>query len=165
MKKKIVLLFSLMFLITALGCGSTMAQKPSYGKAEDFSLTDLNGKTFKLSDYSGKVIMVNFFATWCPPCRMEMPDFNQIQRENADTVKVIAVNVGNESPGVVQKFVKDNALTFTVAMDDGKVSRLYGPIPGIPVTVVIDTDFNIARRYVGLRSKDVFENDIRALRK
>lgn len=163
MKRKTVFLTALFLSAFIVGCGSTHAEKAGHGKAQDFELADINGKMVKLSDYSGKVIILNFFATWCPPCRMEMPDFDRIQKEYGKDVKVIAVNVGRESIEKVKEFARSNNLEFTIAMDDGAVSRLYGPIPGIPVTVIIDKNFNIARRYVGLRPKEVFVRDIKDL--
>ena len=159
-KRKALFLLVLSLVMFVVGCGSTQAQ---YGKAPDFQLQDINGNTITLSDYSGKVIALNFFATWCPPCRVEMPDFNEIQAEYPDRVKIIAINVGRESISKVQGFADSNNLEFTIAMDDGNVSRLYGPIRAIPVTVIIDRDFNIAKKYVGLRTKEVFVADIETL--
>lgn len=131
-----------------------------YGKAMDFRLEDINGDIFSLSEYSGKVIILNFFATWCAPCRMEMPGFNRIQAEYKDDVKVIAVNIGGESLSRVRKFADANKLIFTVAIDDGSVGNLYGPIRAIPVTVIIDKKFDIVKKYIGMRTKKAFVRDI-----
>jgi thiol-disulfide isomerase/thioredoxin len=183
MKGKIYFLLLIFITIFAISCGNMQEKAPhserarpekahighthSDGahleKARDFTLTDINGDKVTLSDYSGSIILLNFFATWCPPCRVEMPDFSRIQEEYPDDVKIIAVNVDNESHSKVHKFVQDNGINFTVAIDDGRASGLYGPIRGIPVTVIIDRDFNIAKRYLGMRPKEVFVEDIRAL--
>lgn len=161
---RITVFLAAIFLATlVVGCGSSRAEKAAPQKAWDFELEDINGNKVKLSDYSGKVIILNFFATRCPPCRVEMPDFDKIQKEYASEVKVIAVNVGRESREKIREFARGNNLGFTIVMDDGTVIRLYGPIWGIPVTVIIDRSFNIARRYVGLRSKEVFVKDIEEL--
>jgi len=132
-------------------------------RTADFELEDINGRKFRLADYSGKIIILNFFATWCPPCKAEMPDFNEITREYANDVTIIAINVGNEPLSKVRSFAETNKLRFRVAMDDGYVSRLYGPIRAIPVTYVIDKNFNIARKYLGARTKAVFVKDIKEL--
>lgn len=161
-KRIFFLLFAFLTLIT-LGYRITHAEKSDYGKAHDFGLKDINDKMFKLSDYSGQIIMLNFFATWCPPCRAEIPDFNAISGEYKGYVKVIAINVGKESLTKVKNFAEALNLEFTVALDDGVASGLYGPMPGIPVTVIIDKDFNIVRKYVGMRTKDVFIKDIEEL--
>ncbi len=163
--KRITVFLMTVFLVTLVfGCGNSRAERAAPEKARDFELKDINGMNFRLSDYSGKVIVLNFFATWCPPCRREMPDFNRIQKEYPGDVKIIGVNVGRESAQKIKEFARsNNNLEFTIAMDDGAVSGLYGPMPGIPVTVIIDRDFNIAARYIGFRPKEVFVKDIKQL--
>ncbi|MFH1594717.1 MAG: TlpA disulfide reductase family protein [Candidatus Omnitrophota bacterium] len=164
MKKLTIFLLAFSLMTFVVGCGNTQAEKPASGdRASDFELTHINGDKIKLSDHAGKIIILNFFATWCPPCRNEMPDFDTIAKENKGTVEVIAVNVGREPLAKVQDFAKSNNLSFSIVMDDGKVSNVYGPIRAIPVTVVIDKDFNIARRYIGMRTKEVFIKDIEDL--
>lgn len=132
-------------------------------KAHDFGLQDIYGRGFRLSDYKGKVIILNFFATWCPPCREEMPFFNEIAEEYKDDVKVIAINVGGESLSRVKNFAERLNLGFTIAIDDTAVSNLYGPITAIPVTYIIDRDLNIARKFIGSRRKEVFIEEIKKL--
>jgi len=164
MMKRIMILPAAVLMATlVISCGNTRAEETVPQKARDFELKDINGEDIRLSDYSGKVILLNFFATWCPPCRREMPDFNLIQEGYADDVKIIAINVGREGLQRVKEFARTNGLKFTIAMDNGTVSRLYGPMPGIPVTVIIDRDFNIAERYIGLRTREVFVKDIERL--
>ena len=163
--------FLLSTLILSIGCNSTQAEKPKEPvsrdsqKARDFEAEDINGRKFKLSDYKGKVIILNFFATWCPPCRAEMPDFNEIQKEYHDSVKIIAINIGGEAIEKVRMYAISNNLDFTIAMNDGNIGRLYGPITAIPVTIIIDPDFNVARRYIGMRRKEAFISDIEELKK
>ena len=124
--------------------------------AYDFELTDLEGNTVKLSDYKGKVVFVNFWATWCPPCREEMPEFNEadkVFKDNGDAV-LLAVNltsggVRGETEEVVRKFVEDNGYTMKVLLDkDDKAAQKYN-ISSIPTTYVIDRDGNIYTYYVG----------------
>ncbi|MFH1790553.1 MAG: TlpA disulfide reductase family protein [Candidatus Omnitrophota bacterium] len=162
MKKIVIAMLTVVFISAGFGCGVGQAEKGALKKAHDFTLNDINGKPVKLSDYSGRVIILNFFATWCPPCRMEMPDFNEISKESAGGAQVIAVNVG-EPASKVRQFADEFGLTFPVLIDDGGVSRAYGPIRAIPVTVVIDKNFNIAREYIGARSGSVFRQDINDL--
>lgn len=158
-------IFSLVLLMSmfTIGCENTQAEKYPHGRAFNFETEDINGNKVRLSDYSGKIIILNFFATWCPPCRAEMPAFNEIRRKYEHVTEIIAVNVGKESLSGVQEFANINDLEFTIVMDDGRLSDLYGPISAIPVTVIIDRDFNIARRYVGMRPKEIFINDIEEL--
>jgi len=153
MKKILVMIFALSLVMSGFGCSQSQAEK---GAAQDFSLTDINGETVQLSSFKGKVILLNFFASWCPPCRMEMPDFNEIAKTR-DDVAVVAVNVGDESVQKISEFAKSNGLTFPIAKDDNNVSRMYGPIRAIPVTILIDKNFNIAEKFIGSRSKAEFE--------
>ena len=164
--KKIVMTAVLFCLFGLLvGCQDVYSQKPSYGKAEDFVLKDINGKNIRLSDYSGKIILLNFFATRCPPCRMEMPDFSEIALEYKGRVEVIAVDVDRESPVKLKNFAERYNLKFNILIDDGKVSRAYGPIRYIPATFIIDKNFNIARKYTGPRSRQQLAEDIEELSK
>ncbi len=165
MKRITVFLAAVFLAMAAAGCGNSRAEIAGSERAMDFELRDMKGNSFRLSDYSGKVIVLNFFATWCRPCSMEMPDFDTIQKEYPDRVKIIAVNVGRENAQRIKEFASAKNLDFTIAMDNGAVSRLYGPMPGIPVTVIINRDFNIAGRYIGLRPKEVFVRDIKELLK
>ena len=162
--KKIVMIAALFCLFGLLvGCQDVYSQKPAYGKAEDFVLKDINGGSVKLSDSKGKIIILNFFATWCPPCKREMPDFNEIAKEYKGKVEIIAVNIGRENAAALRKFAQNNKLEFPVLIDDGKVSSAYGPIRYIPVTVIIDKSFNIARKYTGSRTRQQLAEDIEEL--
>ena len=163
MRKIAVFVIACYVLLLSFGCGNGQAQRPTMGKATDFELTDINGNTLRLSDHSGKVIILNFFATWCPPCRMEMPDFNEISQTYKGEVEIIGINL-NEPVQKVKEFVNEFGLLFTIASDDGNVSNTYGPIRAIPVSVIIDKDFNIAKKYIGARSREVFVGDIEELK-
>jgi len=162
-KKRIIFLLSLFFIVFVIGCGNTRAERGEYGKAMDFEAQDINGNTVRLSDHAGKVILLNFFATWCPPCRKEMPDFNEIAREYKQKVEIIGVNVGREGLPKVKSFAERNNLTFSIIADGSEIAGLYGPINAIPVTIIIDKEFNIAQKYIGMRPKEVFVSDIEAL--
>ena len=158
MKKNLLFLLIVGMMLCSAGCAGAQDQQ-----AYDFQAQDIAGKTFKLSDHKGKVIFLNFFATWCPPCRMEMPDFNEIAKSYPDDVAVIAINVDNEPLSKLKSFADQQGLTFPICQDTQGLVQLYGPIRAIPVTVVIDKDFMIADRYVGARPREVFEEDIKRL--
>ncbi|WP_438432710.1 TlpA family protein disulfide reductase [Gorillibacterium sp. sgz500922] len=121
-------------------------------RAPDFQLTDLNGKTIRLSDYSGKTVLVNFWATWCPPCRIEMPHMEEFYRKynDQDTV-ILGINLTHTEKNLseVQAFVSDNALTFPILYDkDGKVSDRY-QITAYPTTLVVDPSGIILNKFQG----------------
>ena len=133
-------------------------------KAPDFALKDMDGKTVNLSDYKGKVVVLDFFASWCPPCREEIPDFIGLQKSyGAGSFSMVGVAM--VSLNEAKEFAKKMGINYPVLIDDGKVSTVYGPVRSIPTTFVIDKDSKIAKFYIGYRPKDVFENDIKALLK
>lgn len=128
--------------------------------AIDFELSDLEGNTVKLSDYKGKIVFVNFWATWCPPCKKEMPEFNEASKEfeqNGDAI-LLAVNLTTggaqrETEEKVRKFIDDNGYTMKVLLDKtGRVADQY-KIYSIPTTYVIDKDGNVSTYYEGAISK------------
>jgi peroxiredoxin/outer membrane lipoprotein-sorting protein len=124
----------------------------------DFALKDLAGRTRKLSEFKGKVVLVDFWATWCGPCRIEMPNIQKLYRKHrAKGLVVLAVNV-REEPATVTGFLKKNQYTFPVLLDaEGAVAQQYGA-SSIPTLVVIDRKGMISDHFVGVRS----EEDLRA---
>jgi len=123
--------------------------------APDFSLTDLDGNTVSLSDYRGqKNVYINFWASWCGPCKLEMPDIEEIHREYEDKdLVVLTVNVG-ESQNVVEKYINSNGFSFPVLLDpEMAVSKLY-KVNSIPVSIFIDKEGKIINQRVGLLTKE-----------
>lgn len=116
-----------------------------------FSLPDLAGKTVRLKDLRGQLVLLNFFATWCDPCREEMPGMERLFRAYQDKgFRVVAVNL-QESAKTVRPFVERLTLSFPIALDDsGKISREYG-VRALPVTFLIGRDGNIVWRAIGGR--------------
>jgi peroxiredoxin len=127
-------------------------------EAPGFTLKDLNGNDVSLSDFRGKVVFLNFWATWCGPCQMEMPDFNDYssQLEKGDKAVLLAVNV-EEEEATVKDFIKSNGYTLPVLLDEtGKVSANY-IINSIPATYVIKPDGTIYNRFVGVTETEKLE--------
>jgi len=117
----------------------------------DFELDNIDGDQEKLSDYQGKVVFLNFWATWCGPCKMEMPSMQKLYEEfRADGLEIIAVNLG-ESQKTVAKFLEENNLTFPVLLDEtNMVASIYGA-RSIPTTYIIDRNGDILSMTVGTR--------------
>ncbi|ADQ05160.1 alkyl hydroperoxide reductase/ Thiol specific antioxidant/ Mal allergen [Caldicellulosiruptor owensensis OL] len=114
----------------------------------NFKLVSVDGKEFSLSDFRGKKVLLNFFATWCPPCRAEIPDFERFHRENKDVV-LIGINI-QEDKATVEEFLSLMGVTYPVLLDrDGKVSAQFG-IEGIPTTFLIDENGKIVAKNVGM---------------
>jgi thiol-disulfide isomerase/thioredoxin len=119
-----------------------------------FELEDLNGKTHNLSDYFDKVVFLNFWATWCGPCRFEMPSMERLHKElKKEGLEILAVDL-QESNEQVQSFVDELDLTFTILMDrTGRVGAQYGA-RSIPTTYLIDREGKIFARAIGAREWD-----------
>ncbi|MES1040970.1 MULTISPECIES: TlpA disulfide reductase family protein [Peribacillus] len=129
-------------------------------KAPNFSLKTLDGKQVELSDYKGKKVMLNFWATWCPPCKKEMPDMEKYTQQAGDDVVVLAVNIDPEND--VQAFVEDNGITFTIPLDSqsakNPVNERY-KILSIPTTYFIDKEGIIRNKVISaMQLKDMERN-------
>ena len=120
-------------------------------RALDFSLEDLNGNTVKLRDLKGKVVFLNFWATWCPPCRLEMPTMEELHQEfSGQGLVILAINY-RESPDKVRSFVKQHGLTFTTLLDkEEKVFGLYRAW-SLPTTYLINKNGEIVGKVIGYR--------------
>ncbi len=116
----------------------------------DFEVKDMHGAELKLADYRGDVVIVDFWATWCGPCRMVMPHLEKIHREYADQgIRVIALSVDRGAPDLVKAFVGKNQYTFPVGMATAGIVRAYGGVPSIPTTFIVGPDGTIAEKMVG----------------
>ncbi len=133
-------------------------------KAADFSLLNLSQKKVNLSDYQGKVIILDFWAPECPPCRREIPDFVELQKEWGDKgVQIIGITCSRMRLKAIISFAGKYKMNYPVLLCDEATYRKYGPIPGIPTTFVIDQEGKIYKKYIGYKTKGVFENDIKKL--
>jgi peroxiredoxin len=132
--------------------GAKLSALREGAEAPDFELTALDGKTVKLSDYRGKKVILNFWATWCPPCKAEMPHMQNFYEENKDKgVEILAVNLTNMDKGVdeVQKFVKEYGLTFTIPLDEEGVAGTTYQAFTIPTSYILDENGVITKKIVG----------------
>lgn len=119
----------------------------------DFTATLTDGSEFTLSDHEGKVILLNFWATWCGPCVGEMPAFEKLQETYGEDLVLLAVNSG-EDEGTVTSFLEKNGYTFPVALDPDYEAAMLYPSDGIPYTVIIGTDGKVAAIQVGAADAD-----------
>lgn len=133
---------------------SNQTDKTSSTMAPDFKLKDLDGKEVKLSDYKGKVVIINFWAVWCKYCVEEMPDLNELDKElqKDNEAVILAVNV-REPVDTVKNFLTTNNINLKVLMDsDGKISQTYG-VQGYPTTVIINKYGSVYTYISGLTNK------------
>lgn len=135
-----------------------------------FTALDLKGEKVNFADFKGKVILLDFWATWCPPCREGIPYFNELySRHKKDGLEVIGVSLDQGSPGDVQKFLDKLGVKYVNLMGNDEVLKIFnnipgmGPIRGIPTTFLIDRQGQICHRFVGLTAKRVLEDAIKPL--
>jgi thiol-disulfide isomerase/thioredoxin len=130
--------------------------------APQFTLSDLNGRPVSLSDYRGKVVILDFWAPWCPPCKREIPDLISLQDQYGPKGLQV-VGIGLDRTDNVTTFVRENGVNYPVMVGDDEITRLYGGIPGIPTTFIVDKEGNISKRFEGFTDRSVFEAAIRKL--
>jgi peroxiredoxin len=129
-------------------CGATAATKIG-DMAPDFTRADLAGRQVRLSDYRGKLVLLNFWATWCGPCRKEMPLFSEWQRDyGAQGLQVVGVSMDDDVASVRQLLAQRPVL-YPIVMGDAELGERYGGVLGLPLSFLIDAEGRIAARFQG----------------
>ncbi len=146
--------------------GETTAQDiPLKGKAAPaFTLVDLAGKKVSLSDYKGRPVVVNFWATWCAPCKLEMPWFEEFrQKYQAQGFEILGIAEDDAGKDEIAKTAKKVAVTYPILLTDGKVAPAYGGVDMLPTSFYIDRKGVVTTETIGLASKDEVEANIKKL--
>jgi cytochrome c biogenesis protein CcmG/thiol:disulfide interchange protein DsbE len=142
----------------------TVKQENKRKRAPDFSLKDANSRLIHLSDYQGKVVLLDFWATWCGPCAEEIPWFTEFQRKYKDRgFEVLGVSMDDDGWKAINPFVKLKKINYRVVLGDDATGDSYGGLEALPTTFLIDRDGRIASIHVGLASRKDFENGIETL--
>jgi peroxiredoxin len=158
--KKITPVVVAMILILSISIGKAQGN----AKAANFSLKTSDGKVIELAKLKGKVVLVNFWATWCPPCRAEIPDFMKVYSEyKSKGLEMIGISVDQDGWEAVTPFLKKNPINYPIVVDDGSVAKSYGNIEAIPTTIIVDKNGNIVARHVGGMSKAQLERSLKNL--
>jgi peroxiredoxin len=141
-----------------IGVGDTRIREHSL--APEFSLPDLSGQTLDLSSYRGKVVLLAFWATWCDPCREEIPHFVELQNKYGDRgLQIIGVSM-DDGPEPVRDFYRRFKMNYPVVMGNAKTGELYGGVLGLPIAFLIGRDGRIAAKYIGATDVSVLEKEI-----
>jgi thiol-disulfide isomerase/thioredoxin len=148
------------------GPGGTQSGNPSWGNAPDFTLERFGGGNLTLSDNLGIVIILDFWATWCPPCRQEIPDLVQLQKEyGARGFTVIGIALDRDGEAAVGAYAEEIGINYPVlyGFNHQEVCDNYGGVASIPATFIINQQGDIVEKYVGYQSPNIFETKIRQL--
>jgi peroxiredoxin len=144
--------------------GRRAAQKPkataSGNSAPDFTVTDIDGNKLSLSDYRGKVVLLDFWATWCTPCRAEIPHFVEMQQKlGPQGFQVIGISMDDEAKPV-KEFSQQFKINYPVSIGDDKLAQSFGGVLGLPVNFIIDRDGRIIGKYLGATETSVFDKAV-----
>lgn len=132
--------------------------------APDFELKDSMGQTVRLSSYKGKVVLLNFWATWCGPCKIEIPWFVEFEQKYKDKgFAVLGVSMDEEGWDVVKPYLANTKVNYRIVLGNDTVAQLYGGVDSLPTSFLIDQQGRIASVHVGLVSKGDYQNDINQL--
>ena len=135
----------------------------NHSPAPNFTLTDLNGQPLELASYRGKVVLLDFWATWCTPCRAEIPHFIEFQNTYRDQgFQAIGISMDDDLKPV-RPFYEQFKMNYPVALGNEKLAQAYGGILGLPVTFLIDRDGRIAAKYVGAVDIGVIQQGVQSL--
>jgi peroxiredoxin len=160
-------------LLVLAGCSSAPVEEPleinikplvERQKAPSFALKDANGATVTPAEYKGKVVLLNFWATWCVPCKAEIPWFQEFDKKYKDQgFAVLGVSLDEEGWAVVKPYVAERKVTYRMVIGSEEVSTMYGGIDSLPTTFIIDKEGKIAAIHAGLVSKATYQKEIEGL--
>jgi thiol-disulfide isomerase/thioredoxin len=128
-----------------------------------FLVNDLDGNPVSTAAWKGKVVFVNFWATWCPPCRAEIPILIDLQNRYKDRLQIVGVSVDDGDPTDVKQFVKEAGINYPIVMADRAIVKEYGGVPALPTLFVVNPDGNVVQKHEGLFSNELYEAEVRSL--
>ncbi len=157
MKKYVWIIIPLMFAFSS--CVQTEMTPEKAPLAPDFTLEDLQGNEISLSSLTGKVVFLNVWATWCDPCKDEIPHFIEAYDQHKDKgLEIIGVSIDELGKSKVLQFAQEWKINYPVVMTTKQLTKDYGPFNAVPVTVIIDKNGKIRHRKIGYMDKDYMEN-------
>ena len=159
------LIVPMILLLAALPAPAiTIKKQAERKKAPDFELKDGAGRTVRLSDYKGKIVVLDFWATWCGPCKAEIPWLNELSRKyEAEGVVVLGISMDEDRWDAVKPFMEKVEMTYPVLMGTRRVTYLYGDVEGLPVAFFVDREQRVAAIHAGAASRKAVEQTIQTL--
>jgi len=149
------------------GCVSPSAPPEEDGTTAtlpDLELSGLDGRPIRLSESKGKVVLVNFWATWCAPCREEIPDFNDLYAAYGEEgFDILAISMDEEGEEVVRPFVQENGMNYPVALGNEDIAEAFGGVVGFPTSFLVDRNGDVVDSWVGVIPRRILEDKLRAL--
>jgi len=164
--KKVGTVFSLaaLFLRPAFSSAGQTNQTESNQLAPGWELPDLDGKAIHSTDFKDQVVVLDFWATWCPPCRAEIPDFIELQHKYAaQGLTVIGISVDQSDLKTVKSFAQKMGINYPVVLADNKIVDTFGGIDGLPTTFIINRTGHIVEQHLGFTPPITIEKDVKAL--
>jgi thiol-disulfide isomerase/thioredoxin len=131
--------------------------------APALGVNDLDGKPISLDQTKGKIVLLNFWATWCGPCRAEIPDLIELQNKYRDKLAIIALATDEDEPDEVKKFAQKAGINYRVGMATDPLRIKYGGIPALPTSFILDTQGRVVQKHIGLNDPSIYELEVKAL--
>lgn len=164
---RIAALMLAVLMVASVGCGKNSKSKvPQDAKNLNFTMTDVNDRPVDMRQHLGKVVIIDFWDTWCGPCRKEIPHFVELYSQyKGKGLEIVGVAFARQGKDAVKQFGSDFKINYTSALFNEEAQRIFGSPSGIPTTFIIDQNGNIVEKAVGYRDKSFFETKIKSLLK
>lgn len=167
--RRVSAVFMGILLLTAVSCGAGSKAKtviPADAKMLNFKIQDMNGQTVDMRQHFGKVVILDFWDTWCGPCRKEIPHFVELYSQyKGKGLEIVGVAFARQGAEAVKQFAQQNGINYTSAIFNQEAQSLFGSPPSIPTTFIIDQNGNISEKVVGYRDKAYWEGRVKTLLK